>query len=78
MDKNARELIKELTASGMTQTDIANEIGVTQGAVSQVVNDSRRRGFRFDVGYRLLQLHASRVGARATNQKARRMKEGVA
>lgn len=61
MEKSARELIKDLMASGMTQADIANEIGVTQGAVSQVVNDDKRRGFRFDVGYRLLQLHMSKI-----------------
>lgn len=61
MEKTARELIKDLIASGMTQADIANEIGVTQGAVSQVVSDAKRRGFRFDVGYRLLRLHIKKA-----------------
>lgn len=61
MKINTAEIIRDLIQSGMTQSDIAKEIGVTQGAVSQVANSQGRRGFRFEAGYRLLRLHEKKT-----------------
>ncbi|WP_104656494.1 transcriptional regulator [Ralstonia insidiosa] len=60
-----KRTISELIADGMTQAQIADEIGVTQGAVSQVYNsDSQRRGFRYEPGQKLIALHERRFGSR--------------
>jgi len=51
-------LIRDLLDAGMTQKQVAAVIGVTQGAVSQVLNSLGKRGFGFDAGNALIQLHS--------------------
>jgi len=67
-------LVRNLLDTGLTQTQIAAAIGVTQGAVSQVLNAPGKRGFGFSSGNALLHLHAERCPAieRATNGAVRR------
>ncbi|PLT18712.1 helix-turn-helix domain-containing protein [Ralstonia mannitolilytica] len=58
---NWKQILLDVLASGMTQREIAEAIGVTQSAISQVINDADgRRGFRFEPGQRLVELHAGR------------------
>lgn len=58
-----KKLLTDLIASGMTQTAIAEHIGITQGAISQVLNDTsgKRKGFQYEPGHRLVELHRLRV-----------------
>lgn len=58
-----KKLLSELIDTGMTQTAIASEVGVSQGAIAQVLNDKtgKRRGFKYESGARLIELHKSRV-----------------
>lgn len=58
-----KKLITELIEAGMTQTAIADEIGLTQGAISQVLNDTtgKRKGFQYEPGAKLVLLHRQRV-----------------
>ena len=59
-----KDKLKALIAAGMTQADIAAKIGVTPGAVSQVLNDeSGKRGFGPRSGKKLDAL-LKRVGRR--------------
>ncbi|WP_420889300.1 hypothetical protein [Cupriavidus gilardii] len=45
----------------MTQREIAEHIGVTQGAISQVLRDTTgRRGFKYEPGQKLVELHVQR------------------
>lgn len=62
-----KKLITELIEAGMTQTAIADEIGLTQGAISQVLNDTtgKRKGFQYEPGAKLVSLHRERVLAGA-------------
>ena len=57
MDKTWRVLIAELVEVGMTQKAIADSIGVTQGAISQVLTGNGQSGFRFEPGRKLRALH---------------------
>jgi len=59
-------LIRNLLDTGMTQTEVAGAIGVTQGAVSQVLNSRGKRGFGFASGNALINLHAQRCAPVAT------------
>jgi len=58
-----KKLLTELLAEGMTQKAIADEIGLTQGAISQVLNDTtgKRRGFNYEAGSKLIELHRGRI-----------------
>jgi predicted transcriptional regulator len=58
-----KKLISDLVASGLTQAAIASHIGVTQGAISQVLraDPDARRGFKYEPGRKLIALHAERV-----------------
>ncbi|HEX8894427.1 MAG TPA: helix-turn-helix domain-containing protein [Terriglobales bacterium] len=62
---NWSKLITELLASGMTQAEIADRIGVTQSAINQVLHQGRQkraqRGFKFEPGMKLVELHKSVV-----------------
>lgn len=59
MTMNWKSILLELLAQpGMTQQRIAEAIGVTQGAISQVLNSKTgTRGFRFEPGQKLIDLH---------------------
>lgn len=61
MEQKWHNMIRDLLNAGMTQAQIAHEIGVTQGAVSQVCNSDGKRGFGFASGSKLLALHAKTV-----------------
>lgn len=58
-----KKLLAELMGTGMTQTAIADEIGLSQGAISQVLNDTtgKRKGFQYEAGAKLVELHRQRV-----------------
>lgn len=58
-----KKLLTELIESGMTQTAIAEEMGITQGAISQVLTDTtgKRKGFQYEPGAKLVALHRQRV-----------------
>lgn len=58
-----KKLLTDLIESGMTQTAIADAIGLTQGAISQVLNDTsgKRKGFQYEPGSKLVELHRQRV-----------------
>lgn len=60
-----KKLISELLESGMTQTSIGEHIGVTQGAISQVLSERARsrRGFKWETGQKLIALHKTRTSA---------------
>lgn len=69
-----KKLIAELIDSGMTQTAIGEHIGVSQSAIAQVVSDKlgSQRGFKWEPGQKLIELHKSKVaeGAATTQQAA--------
>lgn len=58
-----KKILTDLIASGMTQKAIGDEIGISQGAIAQVLNDKdgKRRGFRYETGAKLIELHRSKV-----------------
>jgi len=60
MEQRWHNIIRALLNTGMTQAQIANAIGVTQGAVSQVLNAPGKRGFSFTAGSALIRLHSQR------------------
>lgn len=53
-----QRLLRDLLGWRLTESDIAREIGVTQGRVNQVRNDPKA-GFRGQATVKLMQLHAS-------------------
>jgi predicted transcriptional regulator len=67
---NWTKLLSDILASGMSQADIARHIGVTQSAVSHVLNQKSQKGFRFEPGQKLIALHkkVSRAGQRKCRQ----------
>lgn len=56
---NFQRLVTDLESRGLTQTEIAGLIGVTQGRISQVKNDAKS-GFRGLATVKLIELHAAR------------------
>src|SRR6266496_2432136 len=56
---NWKKIISDLMAAQMTQREIAEYIGVTQSAVSQILSEKKltQKGFRYEPGQRLLALH---------------------
>lgn len=58
-----KKLLTELMTAGMTQKAIGDEIGVSQGAIAQILNDTtgKRRGFRYESGAKLVELHRMRI-----------------
>ncbi|WP_212173132.1 helix-turn-helix domain-containing protein [Burkholderia vietnamiensis] len=61
---NWKAMIRDLLEANLTQREIAERIGVTQASVSQVLSGKAgaQRGFRFEPGQRLVDLHASVCG----------------
>lgn len=60
---NAQQLISDLRAAGLRQSDIADSIGVTQCTVSRLANGLIGR-FRYDIGENLAKLHRQRCSRR--------------
>jgi predicted transcriptional regulator len=60
---NWKKLLTELIDSGMTQAAIAEEIGVSQSRIAQVVSSTPEspHGFRYEPGEKLVSLHRGRV-----------------
>lgn len=67
-----KKILTDLIASGMTQTAIAKEIGVTQSAIAQILSDAdgSQRGFRYEPGSKLVDLHKARVHPESTSATA--------
>ncbi|WP_067753047.1 hypothetical protein [Orrella dioscoreae] len=63
MKPTFQDMLKDLVSQGMTQSSIADSIGVTQGAISQVLNSDGQRGFRYEAGKKLTALHKRRTRA---------------
>lgn len=53
---NWKLLISECIAAGMSQAEIAKQIGVTQSAISHVLKGSQK-GFLYEPGKKLIDLH---------------------
>jgi predicted XRE-type DNA-binding protein len=49
-------LLSDLTASGLTQAEIASEVGVTQSSISDLKRGTTTRP-NFELGNKLVQLH---------------------
>ena len=56
---NFQKLITDLESVGMSQAEIATQIGVTQGRVNQVKNDDKA-GFRGAATVALILIHTQR------------------
>lgn len=57
-----KKLLTELLATGLTQKSLGDEVGLTQGAISQVLTDKTgKRGFSWEAGNKLVHLHRARV-----------------
>lgn len=59
---NWKILIAECIAKGLSQAEIARQIGVTQSAISHIVKGSQK-GFLYEPGKKLIDLHARLYGA---------------
>lgn len=55
-----KTLIAELLASGMTQQAIGAEVGLSQGAISHLVN-GRTASVGWETGEKLIRLHVQRI-----------------
>jgi transcriptional regulator with XRE-family HTH domain len=64
---NWPQLVADLIAAGMTQTEIAVECGVTQSTVSELARGVNRSP-NFDLGTRLVALHTIRCKTPATGE----------
>ncbi|WP_205191306.1 helix-turn-helix transcriptional regulator [Burkholderia sp. LMG 13014] len=51
-----KTIIADCLATGLSQADIARQIGVTQSAISHVVKGNQR-GFLYEPGRKLIELH---------------------
>lgn len=51
------EIIQRIEAQGKTQSDIANEIGTSQGHVSDLRSGRRGKRIGFSIGRNLLAMH---------------------
>ena len=58
-------LIKDLIDSGLTQAEIAERVGCRQGYVSDVLNGRRGKSLSYEIGSRLIELHAERIAKAA-------------
>lgn len=51
------ELIKNLQANGMTQAEIAEAVGSSQGYINNILHGNRGERIGFDLGSKLILLH---------------------
>lgn len=58
---NWKALIEDLLKTGMTQNEIAVLVGCRQGYVSDVLNGRRGKSLSYEIGSRLIALHADRA-----------------
>ena len=65
-----KKIISELLGTGMTQTEIAKLIDVPKGSITQILRDGAQRGFRYEPGMRLVELHRTRVLERPEEAQA--------
>lgn len=54
-----KKIVSEIMASGLTQAQIASEIGITQASVSAIARGQTTRPY-YDVGVGLLRLNRKR------------------
>lgn len=59
-DVDWKKLLTELLATGMTQSAIGDEIGVSQGTISHLLN-GRIATVEWERGEKLIELHRTRV-----------------
>ncbi len=59
---NWKTLIQELLDNGMTQVQIADEIGVKQPTISGILKSDGTGDMRWQNGERLRMLHLQRIG----------------
>ncbi|UJH75028.1 hypothetical protein L0U95_24125 (plasmid) [Burkholderia cenocepacia] len=57
-----KEMLSDLIAGGMSQTAIATHIGVTQGAISQLLSGAQK-SLVYAKGKRLVELHNGRCAS---------------
>lgn len=50
-------MIQDLIKSGMTQAEIAGDIGIKPPSVSEILNSETRKGVRWETGNKLIALH---------------------
>lgn len=56
-----KKILNDLIGAGMTRTEIAAQIGVPKGSITQILRDGAQRGFRYEPGQKLVELHRVRV-----------------
>ena len=61
---NWTSIISELQEQGLTQAEIARLVGTSQGHISGLGAGKRGKRLGFEIGQRLLGLHAERCPAR--------------
>jgi predicted transcriptional regulator len=54
---NWTQLIRDCLDAGMTQTEIAVQIGASQSAVNHVLRQTKQKSFGYEKGRKLVALH---------------------
>lgn len=71
-----KTMVKELLASGMTQKEIASEIGCVQSQISGLVT-GKRSGLGWKSGNALHELYKSRIGLAVTASETKTVEEAA-
>lgn len=58
-----KTIISDLRAAGLTQSEIAQEAGTSQGHISDIANGKKGKHLSFEIGAKLLALHAQHRAA---------------
>ena len=61
MQTNTQKITQEILATGMTQAELAKEVGCTQGLISAYVLGNRGKTPKYTTYARLLEIYAERV-----------------